>query len=396
MSKWSDLKWIIDQLQRKWDNGLIPRELLKSTGLFPLTLSLKKPSNLEISSSFTDVYAWVRAIREASKKERGYGYELVEKEIIHRQSGRNSIPTHAVIPTIEDALKLTKKNHDADNIQKSAQLILSEWSLLGEWVQKYPLKVLQYYNDWTGILSVLRWFCEHPNSGIYMRQMDIPGVDTKFVESRRRILTELLDKVLQERYIDYRATSFEKRFGLCEKPTRIRMRFLDPEMYLSGLEDITAPTKQIALLNPKASTVFITENEVNGLSFPKMNKSIVIFGLGYAIDVINTIGWLKEKVIYYWGDIDTHGFAMLDQVRSFLPQAKSLLMNEDILLNVRDLWVEEDKPFYGNLFRLSEDENQLFRSLQDNLWGENVRLEQERIPFKRVQEEILSVINDIV
>jgi len=391
MSKWSDSKWIASELHRRWDNGLIPRELLNYTGLFPLTISLKKPKNDDIATNFADVYAWIRALKDASKNERGYGYELLEKEIVHRQSGRNLVPTHAVIPTLEDALKLIKKNRDADNIQRATQLILSEWATLGEWVQKYPLKVLQYNDDWVGIMAVLRWFYEHPNSGLYMRQMDIPGVDTKFVEKRKRIFTDLLDRVLPEAYINQVATSFEARFGLCEKPTRIRMRFLDSKMFLQGLEDITIPVEQMITFKPDVSTVFITENEINGLSFPDVKDSLVIFGLGYAVDALKAVEWLKEKSIYYWGDIDTHGFVMLDQVRSFLPQTKSILMSEDILLSTRNLWVVENKPFMGSLSRLTEDEHQLLSSLQDNSWGEKVRLEQERIPFGRVLEAIVSI-----
>jgi len=388
MSKWSDSTWIKEQLQRKWENGHIPRELLCHTGLFPLTFPLKKPNSAEISNSFADVYEWVRALRDTSRINRGYGYDLVEKEVVHRQSGRNSLPTHAVIPTIDDALQLIKKNRDADIIRKGAHLILSELTILSEWVQKHPLKVLQYNDDWSSILSVLRWFYEHPNSGLYMRQMDIPGVDTKFVENRKRIISELLDRVLPETYINQVTTSFELRYGLCEKPKRIRMRFLDPEMFLYGLEDITAPIEQMTLFCPEVSTVFITENEINGLSFPNVKDSIVIFGLGYAVDSLNTISWLKVKDVYYWGDIDTHGFVILDQVRKFLPHTKSILMNEDILLNYRDLWVMEEKPFLGNLSCLTEAERRLFYLLQDNSWGENVRLEQERIPFGRIQDEI--------
>jgi hypothetical protein len=396
MSKWSDTKWIVEQLQRKWDNGAIPRELLTQTGLFPLTFSLKKPKSNEITSNFADVYPWIDALREASKRKRGYGFELIEKEIVHRQLGRNPIPTHALITTIDDALKLIKKNREAEKIQKDVSLILSEWIVLNDWAQKFPLKVLQYYNDWTNILAVLRWFYEHPNSGLYMRQMDIPGVDTKFVENKKRILTELLNIILPEEYINQKAGSFEGRFGLCEKPIRIRMRFLDTELYINGLEDISAPFEQVALFNPNVSTVFITENEINGLSFPNVKGSIVIFGLGYAVDILKTINWLKEKAVYYWGDLDTHGFKMLDQVRQFFPQVKSILMNEDILLDSRDLWVIEKEPFYGSLSRLTKDEQQLFFSLQNNMWGENVRLEQERIPFTRVQDEVQKAIRDKV
>jgi hypothetical protein len=31
---------------------------------------------------------------------------------------------------------------------------------------------------------VLRWFVANPRPGVYLRQLDIPGVDTKFIEVR--------------------------------------------------------------------------------------------------------------------------------------------------------------------------------------------------------------------
>jgi hypothetical protein len=145
---------------------------------------------------------------------------------------------------------------------------------------------------------------------------------------------------------------------------------------------------------PDVSRVFITENEVNGLCFPDARESLVIFGLGYGVDILKTIDWLREKEIFYWGDIDTHGFVMLDQVRSFLPQTESMLMSKEILLQTRDMWSAEDKPFIGCLSRLTPDEHRLFCSLQDNTFGENVRVEQERISYKQVQNEVALLVSE--
>lgn len=76
---------------------------------------------------------------------------------------------------------------------------------------------------------------------------------------------------------------------------------------------------------------------MNGLCFPNVDSSLVIFKLGYGLDVLKSVTWLTNKEIYYWGDIDTHGFAMLDQIRSFLPQTKAILMTEEILLAHRKI-----------------------------------------------------------
>ncbi len=46
----------------------------------------------------------------------------------------------------------------------------------------------------------------------------------------------------------------------------------------------------------------------------------MVFGLAQA-------DWLARCQVSYWGDIDTHGFAILDQLRTYIPHAHSLLMD---------------------------------------------------------------------
>lgn len=60
-------------------------------------------------------------------------------------------------------------------------------------------------------------------------------------------------------------------------------------------------------------------------------------------------------------------------------------MDHDTLLAHRALWVEEPRPYDGpDLERLSEFERLVFDGLAGNLWGVNVRLEQERLPWPLV------------
>jgi hypothetical protein len=142
-----------------------------------------------------------------------------------------------------------------------------------------------------------------------------------------------------------------------------------------------------------ARRVFITENEVNGLAFPDVEQSIVVFGMGKSLNLLRSAVWLQNREIYYWGDIDTHGFAMLDQLRAILPTARSLLMDRKTLLAHRPLWVCEDTPFRGGLPCLQADERELFDALVNNRFGEKVRLEQERVSFGWVQRAIHDVVS---
>ena len=113
---------------------------------------------------------------------------------------------------------------------------------------------------------------------------------------------------------------------------------------------------------------------------------MVIFGAGYGFDNLSAAAWLRQKRIYYWGDIDTHGFAILHQLRGYFPQTISFLMDQQTLLAHRPLWGVEALPERGTLARLTAGERALFDLLLQNHWGDRVRLEQERIRFNFLQD----------
>jgi hypothetical protein len=84
---------------------------------------------------------------------------------------------------------------------------------------------------------VLSWFRDHPRCGLYLRQIDIPGVGTKFIEERKPLLTELLDLVLPPDAIEAAAAgwrNFERRYTLRSKPNLIRFRVLDRRLAIQG------------------------------------------------------------------------------------------------------------------------------------------------------------------
>ena len=256
------------------------------------------------------------------------------------------------------------------------------------------MKLLNDQAAWPQLLRVCDYFCQHPQPDCYLRELEIAGVDSKFIEQHKRILRELLDLLLPAETICYEVTSlsgsgFEKRFGLRYDEPLIRLRILDPALVSPwGANDLSLPLSQFRDLTPNCTRVFITENKINGLSFPPVANSWVIFGLGYGIQALKEIGWLRTMPIDYWGDIDTHGFAILSQLRSYFPQTRALLMDRATLLDGQDLWVKEEtgKRCLAELPHLDQKEQALYQELRGNQIGDNVRLEQERIAFSRLEE----------
>jgi hypothetical protein len=53
---------------------------------------------------------------------------------------------------------------------------------------------------------------------MYLRQVDVPGMETKFIERHRGVLAELLDTQLPADRLDAAAADFAARYRFCRKP----------------------------------------------------------------------------------------------------------------------------------------------------------------------------------
>lgn len=180
------------------------------------------------------------------------------------------------------------------------------------------------------------------------------------------------------------------------------MRLLDPALYVEGLHDLELPVEQLAALHLPLRRAFMTENETNFLTFPMHPGSAILFGQGYALDRLAEIHWLHDRPLHYWGDIDTHGFAILARLRAHLPHTQSLLMDRETLLQHRSLWgcEQADKRCLRDLPHLHEAEHTLYDDLRhDRLEADGeparcVRLEQEHIRFAWLLDKLSCVFSE--
>ena len=390
---WTTPDDLVAQVDRLWASGRLLAassflDVVDNEGAdplrFPLSLRLRRPTQGELGERFEAVRSWIRTLEDASKSARGAGYEIIWDEVNTRQLGRNRLPGDVQVPTRADALTLVGKADQAERFDVLVRLTLERFPALRSWLARRSLTALDHAQDWPRILDCLAWFCAHPRSGLYLRQIDVAGIDSKFIEARKGLFAELLDIVLPATAIDPSANgakAFGARYGLRGKLAVVRFRVLDERCSLHGLTDLTVPVEQFAALALKVARVFVVENEITGLAFPPLEHSIVVLGLGHAVGLIAGARWLASVDLHYWSDLDTHGFAMLDRFRSHFPQARSLLMDRATLLAHQALWTTEDAPHIGALERLTPDEAAVFSDLRHDRLGRSVRLEQERIGF---------------
>ena len=381
------------QVQRLWDRGVVLASLVTDETPFPRRLTLRRPGSTELRDRFGEVRTWVSALRSMPH------VRVTLREVRHRVSGANSLPHEVWVDTPEDAAALVRKQPELVEFRRLVDRTRTRRPVLLAWVARRPLRALRFAGEWGRLLDVVDWLEDHPRPGVYLRQMDVPGVHSKFVETHRGVLGELLDLALSPESIDAGApagvTGFSRRYGFWEKPERIRFRVLDPTLSpLSaspegdGSQDITLDAASFAALRTGVSRVFITENEVNFLAFPPVKDAMVIFGAGYGFETLGRARWLEEVRLHYWGDIDTHGFAILDALRARFGHVASFLMDRSTLLAFESLWGNEDSPIDRELPRLSAEERALYDDLRANRIGRHVRLEQERIGFGWVRDTL--------
>ena len=382
-------------LRRRWQRGEILASSLTQDPLFPLRLPIKGPSSAQISADFGAARDWIAE----------WGNQKVIpiewRAFSHRLFGDNQMPSAAIIPDAESAVKILGTRREWETHQEMIAQCRDLFPELLGWLAKRTITALELAPDWEAILAVVAWVRDHPRSGLFLRQMDAPGVHTKLVEKYRGVISELLDRVLPADAIDASArgtSGFARRYGFRDKPERIRIRFLDPACAIAperlGL-DLTLDSAAFAVLDPPVERVFITENEVNFLAFPNCPRSLVIFGSGYGWSALAAASWLHQRAIHYWGDIDTHGFAILDQLRSCLPHVRSMLMNREVLLHHRNFWTTEPNPVRHELLRLTAEEKSTLEELKANSGVAAPRLEQEKLPFSILQNALRQVLDGL-
>jgi len=385
-----------DRARKLWSSGRALRAWLGAEPLFPYSVPFRKPTAGEWLENFAQLRADIDRLEAASRARRGAGYAVIFRETAHQKLGRVRTPERVVFESVEDLAACAGESEALRRFQALAHELQAREPQLADWLAARPLEALAHESVMPQLLAVVTYFRAHPRPMRYARELGIPGVDSKFIEAHRGLLGDWLERLLPAAAVDrsVRGLSdggFERRFGLrCEEPL-MRLRWLDPSQALGGhVTDATVPLSQLASYNPRADRVFVTENKVNFLTLPDAERALVLFGGGYAIELLAAVPWLRGLAVHYWGDIDTHGFAILSQLRNHLPHVRSFLMDRDTLVRHREVWGEElrERRCVRDLPQLDAQEQSLYDDLRADRIAERLRLEQERVAYACVAEAV--------
>lgn len=233
--------------------------------------------------------------------------------------------------------------------------------------------------DFELLLTIAEWFLADPTRierGVTPRQVPIPGVHAKWLQQNHAqvlSLTGLGDLGLLPRH-----------------PARVHFSYLDPDYRRTGArihDSATVGDHFDPAYHPRV--VIISENKDTAIHFPEISGGISVEGAGFGGKTAAAFPWLSSAPhLIYWGDIDAHGFEILNGYREGGVPAVSILMDSATYETYEPFGTNTDAK--GNPIKpgptkplpaLTEAELSLYTRLRDPAHHQHRRLEQERIPL---------------
>ncbi|PPK96164.1 hypothetical protein CLV92_105266 [Kineococcus xinjiangensis] len=378
---WTEPAEVVARLRRRWEGGSLLRDHLEQRWA-PLELPLRAPSARELADHWAEVGEWVSRWRTAPAALR-----VLKAAVGGRVVGANQLPSRVRVDSPAELWALLGVAAEVRTVEALLDRTATVLPELLDWMRANPLRVLAAAEPWPALLAAVVWIRDYEGAPVHIRQLDAPGVHTKLLNAHSGLLAVLLREVLPPERIDEAAgPPWEARFGFRAKPRLVRSRSLDPGLGLpGGFSDLSVPVAEFHRVLADVRRVLIVENEVTFLALPRCPGTLAVFGSGYRVGTLGAVPWPDDVEVASWGDLDTHGFAILDTLRAHVPGVRSLLMDRATLLVHRDRWGREPKQARADLRRLTRQEAQLYADLRGDVFAPSVRLEQEHVAFGAVE-----------
>lgn len=380
-----------DFLVRRFNNQ--HQNWLAGEGTWPLVIALGVPTDRDIAEDAAAVRAWA-----ASWQSRTGPGEVLFEERQFARFGRHRLPSNLSFDSAAVVATVVGQSRRWEVARERYLRMSSRWPVLAQskaLVSRFDVLADYSDDDFDRLVDLLAWLNGNPASGLYLRQLPVEGLDTKWLEKRTGLVAGLLRAIRDTGDV---GGDFHALVGLKRPAHRVRIRLLCPTLrrLVGGLGDIEAPVDELGRLPIAPATVVIVENLETGLAVPDVANTVLVMKLGNAVSALGELPWLQSADVVYWGDIDSHGLAILDRARKVVPRIQSVLMDEATLLAHRPLWVQESALCANvSVAELTMEEKSLYEHLRAGTWGDRVRLEQERLDWATSLRTLMEVIGRV-
>lgn len=384
----------IKQQALKWWTPLL-QSYISNEAFFPRQIErIGKVSPAQITSQFENLQREIEVLYQHSKNVTGVGYLIKTAGYNFRRTGSHELPDNIIFENIEDYLYFTNRKKEWKLFILHYQQLIQNISSLKDWALHNTSWLTQPNIDWQAVIKVCGYFLTTPRPDLYLRQLPIE-IHTKFIEDNAALITSLLDFLIPGHIRSTGQKKIAERYFLRQDEPLVRIRILDEQLSLQNrIMDISIPLSDFERIDWPAENILIAENKMNFLTLPLLSSAIAIWsGGGFNISYLKKALWLNNKSIYYWGDIDEHGFQILHQLRSYYPQVKSVMMDLDTFNAHARFTVNGQRNKADHLHLLTDEEDKLYKQLK-SLEAKN-RLEQEKIPQVYVDKVLYSLLKQL-
>ena len=322
---------------------------------------LQPPSEQQVGQDAAAAAAWVAGWRAARLPA---GASVVWERRRWRSYGEQDLPVRVRVEGSDAVASLAGSAKAWQELARTASGLVGRWPALAAVVPGVaePLGRLGP-GDPERLAATVEWFALHPQSELLARQVPVEGVDTKWLERHRGLVTRLVQGLTGE----------GRGLGVAPRGARAR-RLEGPD---AGGRDLTAEVTELARLDWSPATVLVCENLQTVAALPSDLGVVAVHGNGLAAPALAGVPWLAAARVLYWGDLDTYGLSILSMVRQVLPRTESVLMDPTTLDRFAALAGPEPSPFRGPVGHLTHGEQQALAAIRAG----DLRLEQERIPL---------------
>jgi hypothetical protein len=345
------------------------RSVVSGATFFPVPVRFGKPSPTE---DFAKLRREINALTEAN-----LDCKIEWVEVNSRRWGKQRLPERVEFADEVSFLRTLGKTKEVTHFRENLALTRERCPSLAAFFQDRPLDAVAFADAWPGLLEVCTFLQLHPRPNLYARELPL-SVDTKFVERHQTVLARLLTLALPPHAM-IESERFEERFGLRFDEPQIRLRVLDESLRVRlgiPFPDVALPLNQFRNLGWKNLRILVSENKMTFLTLPCAPRTVGIWGAGNAAVLLNSVSWLADCDLLYWGDLDAQGLEILARLREASPNTQSLMMDIATLNRFRSLCIPGVATTAKQMQTLLPAETEAYTTA----CAANLRLEQERIP----------------
>lgn len=324
------------QLIRNWENAdFREAKLIDAAGQWPITLAIGCPTSQQLRNELDRVrqhiHTW-RGVKHGVVQWKPVRYRAAASEV--------DVPVRWVLRKPTEWISATEDSRVQTEFRQLSSLIERVDSIFHTLLIRR--RVLWRDRDLDEVVQATRVALKLLPGiarGLPLRTLALEGIDTKFFERNRVLMTALLD----QRFEGEVSLAGLETFLDAQREGEHWLLVIDLDGSLMTFNKIRVRSSELQQKGLPEATLLIVENESCLSHLPRMPGVLAVLGTGFDLSWLEA-GWLKGRRIGYWGDIDTWGLQFLAKARRAVPSLEALMMTGELFEQFRSAAVVEPIP----------------------------------------------------